>query len=299
MHRMTRAFADITLPERSAAPRERGLTMVLDKHLGLHGLQDLMDTASGCVDLVKLGWGTSAMQDATLVRRKNALLAHHGVKVCPGGTLTELAWLQGRLDSFLAEARRLGFTCLEVSDGTVTMRHDDKLALIRRARAAGFVVTSEVGAKLREADDRISDEERIRQAVAELDAGAWKVILEARESGTQGIYDASGAMRYDLVCALVERIGAEHLIFEAPQRSQQTDLVLAFGSDVNLGNIAPADVVGLETLRLGLRSDTLLHFHGDLRVDDGADVQGYRAAAVYPPRRAPQSPAFHASAAHT
>lgn len=260
---MTRAFSAIELPRRTQRPRQRGLTMVLDKNLGLHGLQDLMDTAVDAVDLVKLGWGTSATQDDALVRRKCALLAHHGVKVCPGGTLTELAWLQGCVDAYLDEARRLGFSCIEVSDGTVDMPHAQKLLLIVRARAAGFTVTSEVGAKQRERDGRITLAERIRQSELELDAGAWKVIVEARESGTQGIFDASGATKHDLLHALADRLGEEHLIFEAPQRQQQTDLILALGCDVNLGNIAPADVVGLETLRTGLRSDTMKHFHGE------------------------------------
>jgi phosphosulfolactate synthase (CoM biosynthesis protein A) len=273
---MKRAFADIALPARAEKPRASGLTMVLDKNLGLHGLQDLMDTAAGAVDLVKLGWGTSAVQDVELVRRKNALLAHHRVKVCPGGTLTELAWLQGQVSSFLEAALRLGFTCIEVSDGTVTMPHADKLTLIARARAAGFVVTSEVGAKQRDEDRRITLAERIRQAEAELDAGAWKVILEARESGTQGIFDASGATQHELVHALADRIGAAHLIFEAPQREQQTELILTLGADVNLGNVAPVDVVGLETLRLGLRSDTLRHFHADETAAAGAWQRGMR-----------------------
>lgn len=258
---MSRAFDAIALPPRSRPPRQRGLTMVLDKNLGLHGLQDLMDSAAGAVDLVKLGWGTAATQDEPLVRRKCALLAHYGVKVCPGGTLTELAWLQGCVDAYLAQARRLGFSCIEVSDGTVVMPHAEKLQLIDRARAAGFTVTSEVGAKERARDGRLGAEDRIRQARAELEAGAWKVIVEARESGTHGVFDAQGATRPELLHALVDAIGADRLLFEAPLRSQQCELILTLGQDVNLGNIAPADVVGLETLRLGLRSDTLLHFH--------------------------------------
>ena len=256
-----RAFADIRMPERSAKPRQTGLTMVLDKNLGLAALEDMLGSAHHVIDLVKLGWGTSAIQDAEFVRRKCARLAAHQVLVCPGGTLAELAWLQGRFDSFLTEARSLGFTCIEVSDGTVPMPHDKKLGLIRQAIAAGFCVTSEVGSKLSAEDKRISLDQRVQQIRSELAAGAWKVIIEARESGTQGIFDSGGATQIDLLQQLIDRIDADHLIFEAPLRSQQTDLVLTLGNRVNLGNVAPADAVPLETLRLGLRSDTLRHYH--------------------------------------
>lgn len=265
---MSRAFDTIALPTRSRRPRQRGLTMVLDKNLGLHGLQDLLESAAPAIDLVKLGWGTAATQDEPLVRRKCALLAHYGVKVCPGGTLTELAWLQGCVESYLLQARRLGFSCIEVSDGTVDMPHSEKLVLIEKARAAGFTVTSEVGAKQRDRDGRLGAEDRIRQAQAELHAGAWKVIVEARESGTHGVFDATGATRPELLHALVDAIGVAQLLFEAPLRAQQCELIMTLGPEVNLGNIAPGDVVGLETLRLGLRSDTLLHFHGSVQTFD-------------------------------
>lgn len=256
-----RAFASIALPRRSSKPRSTGMTMVLDKNLGLAALQDLLDSAAAAIDLVKLGWGTAATQDADFVRRKCALLAAHGVAVCPGGTLCELAWLQGRFEPFLAEARELGFTCIEVSDGTVTMPHDEKLALIGRVIDAGFRATSEVGSKNSEADGRMSLHERVAQIRNELDAGAWKVIIEARESGTQGIFDADGSTQMALLRQLAAQVDTDRLIFEAPLRSQQTELLLALGNEANLGNVAPADVVGLETLRLGLRSDTLRHFH--------------------------------------
>jgi phosphosulfolactate synthase len=256
-----RAFACIELPRRCAKPRHTGLTMVLDKNLGLAALADLLDSAAEAIDLVKLGWGTSATQDRDFVRRKNAMLAAQGVLSCPGGTLFELAWLQGRVAPFLTEARALGFSCIEVSDGTVTMPHAQKLALISQVREAGFRVTSEVGSKNSVLDGRMGLEERVAQICSELDAGAWKVIIEARESGTQGLFDAEGATRLALLLQIAERVDTDRLILEAPQRSQQTALLLALGNRVNLGNIAPGDVVGLETLRLGLRSDTLDHFH--------------------------------------
>ena len=277
---MNRAFSDIALAQRSVKPRDTGFTMVLDKNLGLSALRDLLESSAHVIDLVKLGWGTSAVQDASFIRRKCAMLKEYGVMVCPGGTLTELAWLQGRTDSFVKQAAELGFTCIEVSNGTVPMGQPAKLELIAAALHAGFRVISEVGSKLSEEDERITVDERIAQVRAELAAGAWKVILEARESGTQGIFDANGAAQLDMLQTLTEQLDARNLIFEAPLRSQQTDLILLLGNHVNLGNVAPADVIALETLRLGLRSDTLRFQHMAypiLRIGLGAGAA--RAAA--------------------
>lgn len=274
------AFQNIQRPERSVKPRETGITMVLDKNLGLHGLSDLLLGSAHVIDLVKFGWGTSATQPAAFIREKCALLKQFDTFVCPGGTLTELAYLQGRLDAFLDEAQLLGFSCIEVSDGTVPIPHKNKLEIIKKAIAHGFKVTSEVGSKLSEEDKRITLENRVEQIQTELAAGAWKVIIEARESGTHGIFESSGATKTDLLEQLLEQVPASNLIFEAPLRHQQTDLILSLGNRVNLGNIAPQDVIPLETLRLGLRSDTLRHYHmgyPSIRIELGAS--GALAAA--------------------
>lgn len=255
------AFQKITLPPRAEKPRTEGLTMVLDKNLGINGLRDLLETGAHAIDLVKFGWGTSATQTAELIRQKCALLRQYNTMACPGGTLTELAYLQGKLDWFLDEARSLGFTCIEVSDGTVPIPHDEKLGIIAKAIQAGFKVTSEVGSKLSEEDKRITLDDRVEQIETELAAGAWKVIIEARESGTQGIFDSKGTTQIDLLHQLLERVDPSNLIFEAPMRNQQTDLILSIGNQINLGNVAPQDVIPLETLRLGLRSDTLRYYH--------------------------------------
>lgn len=220
-----------------------------------------MATAAAAIDVVKFGWGTSVIESPELIRGKCALLREHDVMCCPGGTLTELAWLQGGVAPYLAQAKSLGFTCIEVSDGTVPIPHDSKLDLIRQARDQGFLVLSEVGSKLSEEDKRIGLADRIKQVRTELEAGAWKVIIEARETGRQGIFDEEGGMRLEMLQALIGEVGAPNLVFEAPLRAQQTDLVLILSNDVNLGNIGPADVIPLETLRLGLRSDTLRHYH--------------------------------------
>jgi phosphosulfolactate synthase (CoM biosynthesis protein A)/phosphosulfolactate phosphohydrolase-like enzyme len=248
--------------------------MVLDKNLGLHALADLIDTGGSVIDLVKFGWGTSVIQEESLIREKCSILSAHNILCCPGGTLTELVWLQGKLDSYLKRAQFLGFSCIEVSNGTVPIPESSKTDIIKKALDMGFCVTSEVGSKLPEEDKRISLESRLHQIQSDLEAGAWKVIIESRESGMQGIFDEKGGTQLEYLHALTNVVGAHNLIFEAPKRSQQAELILTLGNDVNLGNIAPFDVVPLETLRMGLRSDTLRPYHMNypcIRIGLGAD----------------------------
>lgn len=277
---MNYCFSEIKLPERSNKPRSCGITMVLDKGLGLRELNDLLETAGHLIDIVKLGWGTSLTQECHLVKEKCELLSRYQILVCPGGTLTELAYFQNKLDWYLNEAHELGFSCIEVSDGTVPISQDEKLKIINKSIKAGFRVTSEVGSKISEEDRKITMEDRINQIKCELNAGVWKVIIEARESGTQGIFDQSGVTQLDLLNKITSQIKANDLIFEAPQRNQQSDLILSVGSNVNLGNIAPCDVIPLETLRLGLRSETLRYYHlGYPSITIGLGVTGALAAA--------------------
>lgn len=258
---MKHAFESVHLPRRSKKPRDTGITMVLDKNMSHAQLHGLVEVAGHCIDMIKFGWGTSLVMNQNLVTQKCALLAQNDILACPGGTLVELAWYQGKLAEVLAEAKDLGFTCIEVSNGSLPMSEDEKLAAIDVALKAGFRVVSEVGAKFAEEDSRLNVAQRVDQVRRELKAGVWKVIMEARESGTVGIFDAGGGTRVDLVQGLLHDLDPENLIFEAPMKTQQADLILRLGSDVNLGNIAPEDVVGLETLRLGLRGDTIRHFH--------------------------------------
>lgn len=278
---MTHAFAGLDVVPPRTRQSETALTMVLDKGLGLAGLDDLLSTAGDWVDLIKLGWGTSAVMPRGLIEQKVARIREAGLMVSPGGTLLELAWLRGKESAFFQEARALGFSCVEVSDGTVYMPSSEKLRLISTARDAGFRVVSEVGSKVREADQRITAEDRVHAIRAERAAGAWKVIMEARESGTHGIFDSSGAMQSDMLQRILDDVDPADLIFEAPQRQQQTDLILTLGPTVNLGNIAPADVIPLQTLRTGLRSDTLRHFHDPAPcVRIGLGASSARAASI-------------------
>lgn len=246
------AFLD--LPERSSKPRQRGLTHVLDRGMSVAEVDGLMEVAGASVDLVKLGWGT-ALATANL-RLKLSRYREHGVPVVLGGTLTELAIAQDRVDDLVSWLRELGLEHVEVSDGTITLEHARKLALIERL-AGEFTVLSEVGSK--DASQIMAPYRWVELIEAELAAGAWKVIAEARESGTAGIYRADGEVRMGLIDEIAHAVDPERMLFEAPRKEQQVWFLRRFGAEVNLGNIAPGDVLSLETLRLGLRSDTVGH----------------------------------------
>ncbi|HET7561919.1 MAG TPA: phosphosulfolactate synthase [Rhodanobacteraceae bacterium] len=255
------AFSFLDQPARSPKPRTQGVTMVLDKNLSTARLSELIATGGQWFDLVKLGWGTSACFDRTIVAEKCRSLRDAGIDVCPGGTLFELSFLQGKFGEMLDEARDIGFNCLEISNGNVPISAREKLGCIRQARQHGFKVVSEVGSKILEEDHQLSVRQRIEDARAELDAGSWKVIMEARESGTLGIFDHDGSLDRAMLDGLLHGLEFRNLIFEAPRKEQQAALIGLLGAEVNLGNIAPEDVIPLETLRRGLRSDTLRHFH--------------------------------------
>jgi len=242
----------LDLPERSPKPRERGLTHVLDKGLSCAEVDGLMEVAGDAVDIVKLGWGT-ALVTANL-EAKLARYAAHDVPVVLGGTLTELAIRDARLDGLIAWCKDLGISHVEVSDGTIALEAERKREIVARL-AREFTVFSEVGSK---DDEKIMAPYRwVEEIEAELAAGAWKVIAEARESGNVGIFRGDGEVRMGLIDEIVHAIDPAHLIFEAPRKEQQVWFLKRFGREVNLGNIAPTDVLSLETLRLGLRSDTV------------------------------------------
>jgi phosphosulfolactate synthase len=214
-------------------------------------VEGLIEVAGDSVDLVKLGWGT-ALATGNLPRKLEAYRAHD-IPVVLGGTLTELAIAQNRLDELIAWLHELGIGHLEISDGTITMHHEDKLALIERY-AKEFVVLSEVGSK--DNTHIMAPYRWVELIQKELEAGAWKVIAEARESGNVGIFRHDGEVRMGLIDEIAHAVDPTKLLFEAPRKDQQVWFVRRFGPDVNLGNVAPDDVLSLETIRLGLRSDT-------------------------------------------
>jgi phosphosulfolactate synthase len=228
---------------------------VIDRGLSVTEVEGLLEVAGDSVDVVKLGWGT-ALVSANL-RPKLERYAAHGIPVVLGGTLTELAIRQGKVEGLAAWLHELGLHHVEISDGTIALDREVKSGLIRRL-GDEFTVLSEVGNK--DTDFIMAPYVWVEQIERDLDAGAWKVIAEARESGTAGIYRADGEVRTGLIDEIVHAIDADRLIFEAPQREQQVWMLCHLGAECNLGNIAADDVLSLETLRLGLRSDTVERF---------------------------------------
>ncbi|HJV08193.1 MAG TPA: phosphosulfolactate synthase [Acidimicrobiales bacterium] len=240
------------LPRRPAKPRRVGITHVLDKGLPAADLAGVLETCGDYIDIWKFGWGTAYLDPG--VEAKLAALAEHGILGCVGGTLLEVAWVQRRVEEFLDWAEAVGFPCIEVSRGAAPMRPDEKYDLIAGATSR-FTVLSEVGAK--SAADRMACAEWAEEVEGDLAAGARWVLTEGRESGTVGIYDAAGTVREDVVAAVMEAGGVERIVFETPRKDQAVWFIRHCGPDVNLANIPIAEVLGVETLRLGLRADTM------------------------------------------
>ncbi|OGZ44459.1 MAG: hypothetical protein A3J55_04425 [Candidatus Ryanbacteria bacterium RIFCSPHIGHO2_02_FULL_45_17b] len=246
----------LTLPSRSAKPRDVGITHVIDKGMGVRQLEDLLETASDYIDILKLGWGTAYVTQNTFDKIRVCHKAK--VPVCFGGTFLELALLQGRFDEYREMARRAMVTYVELSTGVVNLSRQEKAQYIREL-AKEFIVLSEVGSK--DAEKIIPPYRWVEQIESDLEAGAWKVICHGSESGTVGIYFGTGEVRFELVPEIIEKIDQADLIFEAPLKTQQVWLVKKFGTEVNVGNVATTDVIALETFRLGLYQDTMSHFH--------------------------------------
>ena len=238
-------------------PRATGYTMVLDKGLGMHATADLMQMAAHVIDSLKLTFGTSAFYEEDVLRQKIALVQDAGVDIYPGGTFLEAAVAQGKTAEYISRARELGFNTIEVSDGTIEMDAATRSDIVKRAKDTGFKVLTEVGKK--DPKDAIETTTMHEQIAADLAQGAYKVIVEARESGHGvGIFDSSGDVQTEMVEEILGGINnVEDLIWEAPIKNQQQWLILEFGPNVNLGNIPPEDILALEALRCGMRGDTL------------------------------------------
>ncbi len=231
-------------------PRSGGLTHVLDKGLGPHAWEDVLETSGVYIDVVKLGWGTAYVTPN--LRRKLDVLREKPVVI--GGTFFEVVYVKGKVDEYKRWLTDLGLTHVEISDGTVEIPREEKLELIADF-ARDFTVFSEVGSK--DTEVNFAPYLWVQWIKEELEAGAWKVVTEARESGTAGIFRPTGEMRTGLIDEIAHEIDVAELIFEAPAKSAQAWFVKEFGPTVNLGNIPPDEVIPLETLRLGLRGDTL------------------------------------------
>jgi phosphosulfolactate synthase len=230
--------------------RHVGLTHVIDKGLGPRAWEDILDVAGDHISIVKLGWGTAYV--TRNLERKLDVLRDKPVVI--GGTFFEVVYLKGQFDEYKQWLTDLGLTHVEISDGTIDIPRERKLELIADF-ARDFTVLSEVGSK--DSSVEYTADEWTQWLREELDAGAWKVITEAREGGTAGIFDSSGGMRTELIAEIASAVGIEHVVFEAPSKNAQVWFIKQFGPSVNLGNIPPEEVIPLETLRLGLRGDTL------------------------------------------
>lgn len=243
------------LPGRGAKPRSRGITFLSLKGLGLRGTADLIEVAGEYVDRVKLAFGTTLLYDESFLREQICLFRAAEIEVNPGGTCGEIALHQGRYPEFLRRARELGFTTIEVSDGTIFMDDATRERSIKSVLEAGLNVVTEVGKK--DPELTLAIPEVIRQVERDLRFGASYVTIEARASARNiGMFDASGKVKVDDVEQLVSAVDPDRLIWEAPTAEGQEFFIKRFGPNVNLGNIAPTDIIPVEGLRRGLRGDT-------------------------------------------
>jgi phosphosulfolactate synthase len=239
------------IPERTSKPRNVGLTMVMDKGMGVIEVENFISVCSDYVDLVKLGFGTSYVTQN--LDKKLDIYREANITVYFGGTLFEAFIVRNQFDDYLRMIERYKLTHAEISDGSIEMPHDIKLEYIHKL-SKYVTVLSEVGSK--DVEKIIPPYQWIELMKSELKAGAWKVIAESREAGNVGVYRSSGEVREGLVQEILTKIPEDKIIWEAPQKAQQTYFIELVGANVNMGNIAPNDVIPLETLRIGLRSDT-------------------------------------------
>lgn len=243
------------LPERTIKPRQYGFTMAMDKGLSLKEVEDFVSMCSDYVDIVKLGWATSYVTPN--LKEKIKLYHDAGLPVYFGGTLFEAFIVRDQFEDYRKVLDKYGLSFAEVSDGSIELNHEKKCEYITKL-ADQVTVLSEVGSK--DEEKIIPPYQWIKLMQAELDAGAWKVIGEAREGGNVGLFRSTGEVRSGLVQEILTKIPFEKIIWEAPQKAQQVWFIKLLGSNVNLGNIAPNEVIPLETIRLGLRGDTFNHF---------------------------------------
>jgi phosphosulfolactate synthase len=254
-----KAFSFLDMPNRSTKPRVDGMTMCIDQGLGLDYTKDLLSLCSEYVDLWKLGWATTQLQSSDLVKAKIKLLRSHDISICNGGTLLELSEHQDKAELLFDEMINLGYDSAEISSGSLDIDSDRVAALIQSAKSRNLRVFCEVGKKLVENDLNSNEYNSLMKKY--LEAGAEKVILEARESGVSvGVMDDDGKPKEERLAEVLDGIDPSKVIFESPKKSQQVFFLKKFGPETNLGNIQPTDVISVETLRRGLRGDTIDDF---------------------------------------
>jgi phosphosulfolactate synthase len=250
---------------RREKPRASGLTMVIDTGLGLHAFQDMMELSASFIDIYKLGFGTTLLYPPTLLRKKVELAKAHGLHIMPGGTMFEIVSHHSSVEEYVARVNMLGFNAIEISDGTFPISVELRRRAVALAADAGLTVYSEFGNKA--AHFHVEQEALLRTLEEDVRAGARVVIVEARESGTVGVFNGKGEVDASFLLGVQRNAGelSKRLIWEAPKKEQQAVLIRTLGSDVNLGNISPSDVLSVESLRRGLRSDTACLFSVERR----------------------------------
>ena len=243
------------IPERSAKPRQKGITMMMDKGLSLNETADFIQASAHLTDLVKFGFGTAYVTND--FQKKIDLYKEAGIRPYLGGTLFEAFYARGKFEDYLRLLDKYNLDLAEISDGSIIIDHDEKCDLIRRM-GKNFTVLSEVGSK--DAGILISPAKWIKMMSTELEAGSWKVIAEGREAGNVGVFRPNGTAHTMLINRIIAKVAPESILWEAPQKNQQVWFIKLFGAEVNLGNIGPNEMIPLECLRLGLRGDTFFEF---------------------------------------
>jgi len=239
------------IPDRAEKPRDKGLTMVMDKGLSLNEAENMVALKSELTDIVKLGFGTSLL--TRYIDKKIKLYHKAGIMVYVGGTLFEAFTVRNQFDDFCKLMDKLKLEMVEVSDGSISIEHDTKCEYIQKL-SKNFKVISEIGSKCE--SNSLEDSDWVEYMKKELQAGSWKVIAEAREGGNVGMFDSNGNIKENLIKKITNKISASKILWEAPQKKQQVWFINNFGANVNLGNISPNDIISLECLRIGLRGDT-------------------------------------------
>ena len=239
------------IPDRAEKPRDKGLTMVMDKGLSLNEAENMVALKSELTDIVKLGFGTSLL--TRYIDKKIKLYHKAGIMVYVGGTLFEAFTVRNQFDDFCKLMDKLKLEMVEVSDGSISIEHDTKCEYIQKL-SKNFKVISEIGSKCE--SNSLEDNDWIEYMNKELEAGSWKVIAEAREGGNVGMFDSNGNIKENLIKKITNKISTSKILWEAPQKKQQVWFINNFGANVNLGNISPNDIISLECLRIGLRGDT-------------------------------------------
>lgn len=241
--------------QRQGKPRNTGLTMVMDKGLGLYAFHDLLQLAAEHIDFIKLGFGTAGVTPPSVIKKKLQLSHQYGIIIYPGGTFFEVAYAQNRLTHYFKTLRKLGFSWVEISDGTISLPTDIRRNVIRQAREEGLQIITEIGKK--EAGAMTPIPHLVETFYQDREDGAEFVIIEGRETGENiGAFNARGEADIAYIQEIQRKIPNQYIFWEAPKKNQQVTLIQLAGAKINFGNVPPTEVLSLEALRRGLRSDT-------------------------------------------